>query len=266
MGAEADPSSATPPPRSAETGVAGPGPDRGDKAGAVRSMFAAIAPRYDLLNHLLSLNIDRSWRRTAVDALLAGRSPDGTYLDACAGTLDLGLELARRRGFSGRVVGADFAEPMLRLGVGKIGGARVSPAAADALRLPFPDGVFDGAMVGFGVRNLADLNEGVRELARVLRPGGRVVILEFAVPSRQPLRGLYLLYFRRVLPRIGRLISRHGSAYAYLPASVLEFPEPQALADRMTAAGFDDVRWRRRTGGIVAVHVAERRILDGGTR
>jgi demethylmenaquinone methyltransferase / 2-methoxy-6-polyprenyl-1,4-benzoquinol methylase len=265
MGADADRSNALSPAGSSGAGHAGPQPSRAEKAAAVRGMFAAIAPRYDLLNHLLSLNIDRRWRRTAVDALLDGRSRDGMYLDGCAGTLDLALELARRPGFSGRVVGADFAEPMLRHGTGKIGSARVSPAAADALRLPFPDAVFDAAMVGFGVRNLADLDAGLRELARVLRPGGRVVILEFAIPHRQPLRGLYLLYFRRLLPRIGRLVSRHGSAYSYLPASVLEFPEPRALADRMAAAGFADVRWRRRTGGIVAVHVAERAVAGGAT-
>jgi demethylmenaquinone methyltransferase / 2-methoxy-6-polyprenyl-1,4-benzoquinol methylase len=233
-------------------------PAADEKAVVVRRMFGAIAPRYDLLNHLLSLNIDRRWRRKAVDLLLEGREARGVFLDACAGTLDLSLELARRDGFDGTVVGADFAIPMLERGAGKVGGAAVRPAAADSLRLPFSDAAFDGATVGFGVRNLADLDAGLRELARVLKPGARLVVLEFTVPAWQPLRGLYLFYFRRLLPLIGRVVSRHGQAYAYLPASVLEFPEPDGLAARMEAAGFGGVRWQRRTGGIVAIHVGER--------
>jgi demethylmenaquinone methyltransferase / 2-methoxy-6-polyprenyl-1,4-benzoquinol methylase len=130
--------------------------------------------------------------------------------------------------------------------------------AADALRLPFADGTFDGATVGFGVRNLADLDAGLGELARVLRPGGRLAILEFTTPGWQPFRAIYLFYFLRVLPWIGRAVSRHGSAYAYLPASVLRFPEPPELAARLRAAGFEDVAWERLTGGIVAVHTATR--------
>lgn len=233
-------------------------PSDAAKAAAVRSMFGAIAPRYDLLNHLLSLNIDRRWRRRAVDRLLGGRPAQGMYLDACAGTFDLALELARRPGFRGRVIASDFAFPMLERGLPKLRGTAISPACADALRLPFPDGTFDGATVGFGVRNLAGLDAGLRELARVLKPGARLVILEFATPVLQPFRALYLFYFRHLLPRIGRLVSRHESAYTYLPESVLAFPEPAALAERMRAAGFDDVAWRTLTAGIVAVHVGTR--------
>jgi demethylmenaquinone methyltransferase/2-methoxy-6-polyprenyl-1,4-benzoquinol methylase len=217
-------------------------------------MFGAIAPRYDLLNHLLSLNMDRRWRRRAVDVLMAGRPADGTYLDACAGTLDLGHELARRAGFAGRVIASDFTLEMLRRGQDKVAGLALFPAAGDTLRLPLRDAACDGAMVGFGVRNLADLDAGLHELARVLRPGARLVILEFTTPAWQPFRGLYLFYFRRLLPLVGRLVSSHDTAYSYLPASVLEFPEPAALAARMTTAGFRDVRWERRTGGIVAIH------------
>lgn len=231
-----------------------PLPPAGAKATEVRRMFGAIAPRYDLLNHLLSLNRDRAWRRRAVDRLLHGAPHDGVFLDACAGTFDLSVELADRSTFSGRVLGFDFSYPMLDHGRGKLSGRPILPACADALQLPLPDDAVDGAMVAFGVRNLADLDAGLREVRRVIRPGGRLVVLEFMTPQWQPFRGLYLFYFRRVLPLVGRLISKHGSAYSYLPASVLEFPEPPELARRMEAAGFRQVGWEALSGGIVAVH------------
>jgi demethylmenaquinone methyltransferase/2-methoxy-6-polyprenyl-1,4-benzoquinol methylase len=215
-------------------------------------MFTAIAPRYDLLNHVLSLNIDRAWRRRAVRRLGFERAPAGTYLDCCAGTLDLGVELARRRGFGGTVVGVDFVVPMLKLGRGK--SAAVRPVGADALRLPFGDRVFDGALVGFGIRNLTDLDAGLRELARVLRPGARLVVLEFTLPPAQPMRTLYLAYFRHVLPAVGRAVSKHTDAYSYLPASVGEFAAPDDLAARLRAAGLGDVGYERLTFGIAAVH------------
>ena len=233
------------------------------KATEVRRMFGAIAPRYDLLNHLLSLNRDRAWRRHAVDRLLEHAPRDGVYLDACAGTFDLSVELADRAAFHGTVLGFDFAYPMLAAGRSKLSGRNILPACADALQLPLPSASVDGAMVAFGVRNLADLDTGLRELARVLRPGARLLILEFMTPHWQPFRALYLLYFRRVLPLIGRLISKHGSAYDYLPASVLQFPEPAELARRMAAAGFSSVQWDVMTGGIVAAHRGTR---TGGTR
>jgi demethylmenaquinone methyltransferase/2-methoxy-6-polyprenyl-1,4-benzoquinol methylase len=229
-----------------------------ERALQVRRMFAGIAGRYDLLNHLLSLNVDRLWRRRAVDRLGWERAPEGTYLDNCAGTLDLAVELARRPGFRGRVVGSDFTFAMLRNGTHKIRRLAVSQACADALVLPFADGEFDGATVGFGVRNLADSDAGLREMARVLRPGARAVILEFTTPGWQPFRALYFFYFLRVLPLVGRLVSRHGSAYSYLPESVLRFPEPPELAARMEAAGFRDVAWTTLSGGIAALHWGER--------
>jgi demethylmenaquinone methyltransferase / 2-methoxy-6-polyprenyl-1,4-benzoquinol methylase len=225
-----------------------------EKAAHVRRMFSSIAPRYDLLNHLLSLNIDRLWRRWAVDRLGWERRPEGTYLDNCAGTLDLSVELARREGFRGRVVGSDFAFPMLSGGTAKRAGRPIHAVCADALRLPYPDEAFDGATVGFGVRNLADLDAGLEEMARVLTAGSRLVILEFTTPGWQPFRAIYFFYFLRVLPFIGRMISKHGSAYTYLPESVLRFPEPPELAERMGRAGFLDVGWKRLTGGIVAIH------------
>jgi demethylmenaquinone methyltransferase / 2-methoxy-6-polyprenyl-1,4-benzoquinol methylase len=228
-----------------------------EKRSYVRAMFTAIAPRYDFLNHLLSLNVDRRWRREAVGRLGWERKPAGRYLDLCAGTLDLATILECRPGFSGEVIGADFVLPMLALGRSK--SPRVRPVNADALGLPFPSELFDGAVVGFGVRNFADLDLGLRETVRVLAPGARLVVLEFTTPPRQPLRGLYFAYFRRVLPMIGRLVSNHREAYEYLPESVLAFPEPEALAGRMQAAGLDEVTFTLLMGGICAIHVGTKR-------
>lgn len=222
------------------------------KRSYVRQMFTAIAPRYDLLNHLLSLNIDKRWRRRAVRRLGWEHAPSGVFLDACAGTLDLAAELCRQEVFQGRVVGADFVVPMLSQGRRKA--AAVSPVGADALELPFRDGVFDGATVGFGVRNLVDLSAGLIELRRVLKPGARLVILEFTTPAVWPVRQLYLFYFRRILPAIGRVVSKHREAYSYLPNSVLAFPEPAELAELLRQAGFEGVEYERFTFGIVAVH------------
>lgn len=229
-------------------------PPAEEKAAHVRRMFSSIAPRYDLLNHVLSLNVDRTWRRRAVDVLQWERAPAGLYLDNCAGTLDLACELAGRPGFAGRVIGSDFTLAMLQGGRHKIERTPVEPVCADALALPYPDAAFDGATVGFGVRNLADLEVGLREMARVLKPGARLVILEFTTPSWQPFRGLYFLYFRRILPAVGSVVSRHASAYSYLPESVLRFPEPPQLANLLTRAGFEGVGYRRLTGGIAALH------------
>jgi len=222
------------------------------KRSYVRSMFAAIAPRYDFLNHLLSFNVDRAWRRAAVRRLAWERRPDGTYLDLCAGTLDLAATLAREPAFAGRVIGADFVVPMLARGKGKA--ARTRPVGADALTLPFADARFDGAMVAFGVRNLADLDAGLKEAHRVLRPGAPFVVLEFTTPRFAPLRALFLFYSRRVLPAIGRAVSKHRDAYTYLPESMLDFPDPDALARRLEHAGFSEVGWELLTGGICAVH------------
>lgn len=229
-----------------------------DKRGYVRAMFSDIAPRYDLLNHLLSFNVDRRWRRRAIATLDWQRAPAGLYLDLCAGTLDVAAELSRQPGFSGRVIGADFAEPMLRAGVEKVRHRPVHAVAADAVALPLADGSCTGAIAAFGVRNLADLDAGLREAARVVAPGGRYVILEFSTPRSAIVRTGYHLYFHHVLPRVGALISGNRGAYRYLPESVARFPAAADLGERMARAGFEDVRWEILTFGIAAIHVGTR--------
>jgi demethylmenaquinone methyltransferase/2-methoxy-6-polyprenyl-1,4-benzoquinol methylase len=229
-----------------------------EKRAYVRAMFSDIAPRYDLLNHLLSFNIDKRWRRRAIGALDWQREPRGRYLDVCAGTLDVGVELAEQSGFNGNVVAADFAEPMLRAGLSKAARRPVHAVAADALGLPLPDASCSGALVAFGVRNLADLDAGLAEVARVLHPGARFVILEFTTPPNAFVRRGYHLYFHNVLPRLGGLISGNRSAYRYLPESVAHFPSAPELGGRMESAGFREVRWELLTFGVAAIHVGVR--------
>jgi len=228
------------------------------KRAYVRRTFSEIAPSYDLLNHLLSVNLDRGWRRAAIEALEWTRRPDGTYLDACAGTMDVGTELAASRGFRGTVLCADFAEPMLRGGLEKTRGLPVRAVVADAMRLPVRDGSAAGVIVAFGVRNFENIEDGLRELLRVVAPGGRAVILECAEPPRAIVRALYHLYFRGVLPLVGSLVSGHRTAYRYLPESVANFPQPEELAALMRAAGFAGVGFRRLALGTAAIHWGER--------
>jgi demethylmenaquinone methyltransferase/2-methoxy-6-polyprenyl-1,4-benzoquinol methylase len=241
-----------------------------EKRAYVRRIFSEIAPRYDLLNRVLSMGVDRAWRRRALAALGWRRRPAGVYLDVCAGTLDVGALLTRQRGFAGLVVGADFAVPMLRAGAGKAPPARaaalavpvlapptLAPVGADALALPLADASVDGAVVAFGIRNVADLDAALREVRRVLRPAARFVVLEFTTPPNALVRAAYHAYFHHVLPAVGRLVSGHPTAYAYLPRSVAHFPREDALAARMRAAGFASVRWERLTLGVAAIHVGE---------
>jgi demethylmenaquinone methyltransferase/2-methoxy-6-polyprenyl-1,4-benzoquinol methylase len=227
-----------------------------DRGVAVERMFSAIAPRYDFLNHLLSAGRDRAWRREAVAATALPR--EGILLDVCTGTADMALEAARQFP-DARIVGVDFSHPMIALGAAKIERARLADRvrlqAAPAEALPFPDDSFDAATVAFGLRNLPDRHRGLREMHRVLKPGGRAVILEFTTPPGPLLRRVYLWYFHRVLPFIGRLVSGHPLAYSYLPASVTEFPSPEGLAAWMRDAGFREVSYRLLTGGIVSIHV-----------
>lgn len=221
-------------------------------AAEVRAMFDRIAPRYDLLNRAMTVGLDGRWRQAAAAA--ADLAAGDRALDCCTGTGDLALALADRVTDAGEVVGLDFAEQMLARARRKAAarGRRVEFRAGDALDLPFGDDRFDAATVAFGIRNVADLDRGLAEMARVVRPGGRVVVLEITTPAR--LRRFYEMWFERVVPRLGRVLGRDGDAYSYLPASVRRFPEPPALAAQMAAAGLEDVRWRPLAGGIVALH------------
>ena len=226
-----------------------------EKRAYVQQIFSEIAPRYDLLNHVLSMNIDKAWRRRALEALAWREAPRGQFLDLCAGTLDVGAQLVRQAGFGGYVMAADFAEPMLRRGDGKAPRSALGPVTADALQLPVADDAFDGAIVAFGIRNVAALDAGLREVHRTLRPGARFVILEFSTPRNAVMRAGYQFYFHAVLPVVGRIVSGHRTAYSYLPKSVQHFPVEEELASRMTAAGFRDVTWTPLSFGIAAIHV-----------
>jgi len=227
----------------------------------IAGMFDAIAPRYDVLNHLLSAGLDYGWRRRAVRELgLTGRE---RVLDMCTGTGDLAIAaVTAGHGRAAAVIGIDFAAEMLRLGAAKVRAAglgdRIHLARGDATRVPLPDDSCDAAMVAFGIRNVLDPARACREFARILRRGGRLAVLECGTPTTRGFREVYSWYFRAVLPRVGRLISKHGDAYAYLPASVAQFPPPPVFMDLLRTAGFSDVRHIPLTLGTVSLYVAER--------
>jgi demethylmenaquinone methyltransferase/2-methoxy-6-polyprenyl-1,4-benzoquinol methylase len=225
-----------------------------EKGRAVREMFGAIAGRYDFLNHFLSGNVDRRWRRVCAEEVrsrLEGARP--AILDLGCGTADLALELAR----DASVTGCDFCHPMLVVGKRKVG-RTVELAEADALLLPFRDGTFDAVVSAFVVRNLADLDGGLRETARVLRRGGVLGVLEFALPQSAVFGAAYRFYFSRILPALGRIVSGVDGPYRYLPESVRTFPGPGALSERIGGAGFRGVDYRLLTGGIAALYTATR--------
>jgi demethylmenaquinone methyltransferase/2-methoxy-6-polyprenyl-1,4-benzoquinol methylase len=224
----------------------------------IAGMFDAIAPRYDLLNQWLSAGFDRRWRRRAIRSLkLTGRE---TLLDLCTGTADVALAARAESNRARRVVGVDFASAMLKIAREKIdqAGERASIALlrGDATQLPIETAGVDALSVAFGVRNVDDAVGACREMCRVLRPGGRLAILEFAIPKPAVVRGVYLFYFNRILPQLGRLVSHHATAYAYLPASVGAFPTPDEFAALLRDAGFVNVSASRLTFGIVYLYSA----------
>jgi demethylmenaquinone methyltransferase/2-methoxy-6-polyprenyl-1,4-benzoquinol methylase len=224
----------------------------------VRAMFDRIAGFYDVMNSVMTAGLHHTWRRRAVD--LAQVGPGDRVLDVATGTGDLALELARRAGPDGTVVASDFSEEMLaraRVKSPDPGSAAVTFEWGNALELPYADGEFAAATVGFGARNFSDLDRGLREMTRVVRPGGRVVVLEITTPTRPPLSTFYRLWFDRVVPLIGR-VAGDPEAYEYLPNSVKRFPDPHALAARMDACGLD-VRYILTAGGIIALHAGTRR-------
>jgi demethylmenaquinone methyltransferase / 2-methoxy-6-polyprenyl-1,4-benzoquinol methylase len=217
--------------------------------GQVRAMFDRIAGLYDLMNSVMTAGLHHRWRERAAD--LAALAPGDRALDVATGTGDLALELARRVGPAGEVVGSDFSEGMLEHARRKGAGApNVRFEQANALELPYADGEFAAATVGFGARNFSDLGRGLREMTRVVRPGGRVVVLEITTPTRPPLSTFFRIWFDHVVPLIGR-----DEAYTYLPNSVKRFPDPRALGGVMVGAGLQDVRWILTAGGIIALHV-----------
>lgn len=223
----------------------------------IRRMFGGIAPRYDLLNRLLSFARDRHWRRKAVASTQLPSG--GVALDVCTGTADMALELARQFPSARTIIGVDFCLPMIRIAAEKISRkkltGRIRLQAASAEALPFGTNIFDAVTIAFGIRNVVDRKCGLAELCRVLRPGGVGVILEFATP-RGPLFGwFYRVYFHRGLPWLGGLISGDAQAYRYLPTSVSAFPDPQELSRMMEEVGFRNVHFRTLTGGIVTLHV-----------
>ena len=227
-----------------------------EHAGRVREMFGVIAKRYDLLNHVLSGNVDKRWRRTVATRVrerLSSSSP--RILDVACGTGDLSLTLFEITGAG--VVGTDFCRPMLDIAAGKTSG-RIRYVEGDALDLPFRDGTFDVVTIAFGLRNLSNVERGLAELSRVLKPGGWVAVLEFSRPANAVLRPVFNLYFTKVLPWIGRVVSGSQNAYSYLPASVQKFPDQSQLSLLMEQAGFVQVGYENLSGGIAALHMGQR--------
>ena len=216
----------------------------------VRAMFDRIASFYDVMNSVMTAGLHHRWRRRAAD--LAAVGPGSRALDVATGTGDLAVELGRRVGADGEVVGSDFSEEMLTLARRKAPGLRFE--WGNALDLPYEDGRFDAATVGFGARNFSDLDRGLAEMARVVRPGGRVVVLEITTPQRPPLSTFFQVWFDRIVPLMGRLTGE-SVAYSYLPSSVRRFPPPEGLAAAMARAGLRDIRWILTAGGIIAIHV-----------
>ncbi len=228
-----------------------------DKATQVREMFAHIAPRYDFLNHALSLNIDKRWRKFVIKKVMDRlQQPDAVALDLCCGTADLSLEL----GAVTQTYGVDFCHPMLKIGLEKVRASKrpIFLAEGDALNVPMADGGFDVVTMAFGLRNLSSIAGGLKEIFRLLKPQGRGAILEFSHPQTPGFRHLFEFYFSRLLPRIGNIVSGSSFAYQYLHDSVQEFPDQQRLAEMMKEIGFSNVRYYNLFGGVAALHTGDK--------
>jgi demethylmenaquinone methyltransferase/2-methoxy-6-polyprenyl-1,4-benzoquinol methylase len=226
-----------------------------EHASRVREMFGRIAGRYDLLNHLLSGNVDKRWRQVVTKRVRLAISGDALILDVACGTGDLSLSLFESTG--ARVIGTDFCRPMLSIAAGKLP-KEITLVEGDALWLPFKDSTFDVVTIAFGLRNLSDISSGLKELRRILKPQGWVAVLEFSRPSNPVLRTLFGIYFRNLLPLLGGIISGSPAAYTYLPSSVAQFPEQQQLVALIEQAGFDQVSYENLTGGIAALHMGRK--------
>lgn len=224
-------------------------------------MFSSVARVYDLLNAILSFNFDKRWRRFAVK--VSNATPDAKILDVCTGTGDLAIEYSKVLNSSGKVIGSDFCHEMVRLANDKLRkrnlSGKIKVIDADTLRLPFQDNCFQISAVAFGIRNVSDLKAGITEMTRITAPGGRVVILEFSQPTNPLFKAIYYFYFKRILPFIGKIISRSKyDAYSYLPASVLNFPDRHGLKTILESCGLVNIEIYSRTLGIVTVHVGQK--------
>ena len=219
----------------------------------IRDMFEAIAPRYDLLNRLLSLRQDVYWRRAMVSAMTV--PADGAVLDIACGTGDVALEILRQKGRGPAVFGVDFSPGMLMLAKEKVKDSSIHLIAGNVFHLPFRTKAFDAVTIAFGIRNISDKLSALKIFHDTLKKGGMLLVLELATPLKGPVLSLYLLYFKKILPLIGWFFSKNLKAYQYLPDSVVNFPEPHAFAELMRSAGFSDVRWRKLTGGIATLYV-----------
>ena len=243
-----------------------PLPESKDPA-RVRRMFDGIARRYDMLNHVLSGNLDRGWRKRALKGL--GEDEKALILDLCGGTGDLSIELARNRR-AGRVICCDFSHGMLQRAkpkFEKLGlASRIERVEADGLNLPFPEECFEAVTVAFGVRNLNDIDRGLREMLRVIKPGGKLVVLEFSRPTAPLMSRVYRFYLRRVLPRIGDGVAGKDGPYRYLARTINDFPDAAALAGRIREAGFAACEWSMMTGGVVAAHTAVKALTPRQSR
>ncbi|MEK9628422.1 MAG: bifunctional demethylmenaquinone methyltransferase/2-methoxy-6-polyprenyl-1,4-benzoquinol methylase UbiE [Nitrospinota bacterium] len=229
-------------------------------ASQIQAMFDAVAPRYDLLNRLLSAGFDRYWRKVAVSEF--GPVGNKSFLDVATGTADIALEIGKRDPKPSQIIGMDFSLSMLRLGNKKISnqklfnGIKLIPGSAE--NIPLKDHTFDGTITAFGVRNFADAKQGLREMHRILKPNGKIVVLEFSFPANGVLQWLYRFYFEKILPLTGRIISGHKNAYSYLPASVANFPQGEAFKNMLEDSGFNEVTSRPLTLGIVSLYTGRK--------